>query len=279
MFQRLQNSWELVKASWSVLMADKELLVFPIISFVASLVVIATFAIPTFLAGVFDAAVADGVPILGYLVGFAFYVVMYTVTIFSNAAVVGAANIRLKGGDPTIGDGLRIAAQHFGAILGYAMISATVGMILRNLSEKAGILGRIVISLIGMVWNVATYLVVPVLVVEGVGPIDGIKRSAELLKETWGEQIAGNFGIGMVFGWLGFAVVLVSIPGIVLAVMANQIWLVIMVVLLMVAALILLALISSTLSGIYTAALYRYATTGEAELFDAALIEKTFKQK
>ena len=279
MFQKLSNSWELVKASWAVLRADKELVVFPIVSFFASIVVIITFAVPSFMAGLFDSTVGQQFPVLGYIIGFAFYVVMYTVTIFSNAAVVGAANIRLGGGDPTVGDGFRIAFSHFSEILGYAAISATVGMVLRAISERSGALGRFVVSLIGTAWGVATFLVVPVLVVEGVGPINGIKRSVELLKKTWGEQIVGNFGIGMVFGWMMFAVVLVCVPGIVLTAMNGLYWLMAVVIGLMIVALSLLGLISTTLTGIYTAALYRYATTGEAQMFDPALMEKSFKQK
>lgn len=101
MFARLSNSWELVKASWHVLLADKELLIFPIISFVASLIVMATFAIPTLFAGLLDSMITDsGVSIFGYIVAFLFYVTLYTVTIFANAALVGAAMIRLKGGEP-----------------------------------------------------------------------------------------------------------------------------------------------------------------------------------
>ena len=279
MFRRLANSWELVKASWSVLMADKELVVFPVVSFIASLIVIATFAVPTFLAGVFDSTVGGQFPIAGYIIGFAFYVVMYTVTIFANAAVVGAANIRLKGGDPTVGDGFRIAFSHLGSIMGYALIAATLGIIFRRLSEKSGVLGRIVISLIGTAWNIATYLVVPVLVIEGVGPIDGVKRSVELLKKTWGEQLAGNLGIGMVFGWLSFLVILAGVPGIFFALSTQLFWLAAVVVGLMVIALMALSLLSSTLSGIYVTAVYRYATTGETEMFDPAIIENAFKQK
>ena len=53
---------------------------------------------------------------------------------------------------------------------------------LRMISERSGNLGRIVTSLVGLAWNLATYLVVPVLVIEGVGPVEAIKRSAGLLK-------------------------------------------------------------------------------------------------
>ncbi len=100
--------------------------------------------------------------------------------------------IRLRGGDPTVDDGFRIALKHVGPILGYAFVAATVGMILRWLSERSGTLGRIVVSLVGIAWNVTTYLTVPVLVMEEVGPIEAIKRSASLLKKSWGEQIVDN---------------------------------------------------------------------------------------
>ncbi|MBE2197608.1 MAG: hypothetical protein IAE79_03290 [Anaerolinea sp.] len=280
MFQRLTNSWELVKASWTVLRADKELLLFPVISAIASLFVVATFAVPAILAGVADSALAGDVGILSYLVAFLFYIVLYFVTFFFNTALVGAAMIRLEGGDPTVQDGLRIAWEHVGPILGYAAIAATVGMILRALSEKSGALGRLVISLIGFVWNIATFLVVPVLVMEKVGPVDGIKRSAELLKRTWGEQIAGNFGIGTVFGLISFVVIMVGIGGIVLGAMVSSTWLIVLMVLLMVVALIGLGLFSSALSGVFTAAVYRYATTGEtSSYFDPMLIKGSFKQK
>jgi hypothetical protein len=277
MFTKLSNSWELVKASWHVLLADKELLVFPIVSFVASLVVIATFAVPTILAGIFDEF--TGVPVVGYVIGFLFYVVMYFVTIFSNSALVGAAMIRLDGGDPTVRDGFRIAIKHLGNILGYAIISATVGIILRAISERGGILSQIVSSLVGFAWGVATFLVVPVLVVEGVGPIDGVKRSANLLKRTWGEQIAGNFGIGTVFGLLFVLLIIGGVGAVAIAVASGSVAFMVTMILLVVAAIMLLAMVSGALSGIYTAAVYRYATTGETADFDPDIIKNTFKQK
>lgn len=282
MFTRLSNSWELLKASWHVLLADKELMVFPIVSFIASLVVMATFAIPMFLAGMFDSiATKGGVGIFGWIVGFLFYVVMYFITIFSNAALVGAAMIRLDGGDPTVADGFNIAMKHLNSILTYALIAATVGLILRNLSEKAGTLGRIVIGFIGFAWNVATFLVVPVLVVEGLSPIDAIKRSTTLLKETWGEQLAGNAGIGLVFGLIIFGVICVGVIGIglIFAVVQSPVVIITLggVLVLVIMA---LSLINAALSGIYTAAVYRYATTGDTgQYFDPSLVKGAFTSK
>ena len=134
MFERFNRSWELVKASWAVLRQDKELLIFPIVSFLGSIVVLITFAIPMIAAGVFDSMASrgsDDIGFFGLVVGFLFYLVMYTVVIFSNTALVGAAMIRLDGGNPTLADGFRIARERLGIIVAYAAISATVGMILR----------------------------------------------------------------------------------------------------------------------------------------------------
>jgi hypothetical protein len=280
MFARISNSWDLVKASAAVLRADKELVLFPLISMIAMLIVTATFAIPLFLAGFFETISQEGGEVLGLAVLFVFYVVMYFVIIFANAALVGAAMIRLEGGDPTVGDGLHIAFQRLGAILGYALIAATVGMVLRGIRERGGIVGQIASSLLGFAWNLATFLVVPVLVIEDVGPIEAIQRSARLLKRTWGEQIVGNLSIGLVFVLIGIAVILLGGAVIALAVTTGAEALVVLAVLLLVLALVSVGLLSSTLSGIYSAAVYRYAVDGETgDFFSPDLIEDTFRIK
>ena len=84
---------------------------------------------------------------------------------------------------------MRIATSKMGTIAGYALIAATVGMILRAIQERVGFIGRIIVGLLGVGWTVATYLVVPVLVTRDVGPIDAVKESAGWLKKTWGENV------------------------------------------------------------------------------------------
>lgn len=205
--------------------------------------------------------------------------VQYTVIFFFNSALVGAAMIRLEGGDPTVDGGLRIAFQHLGAILGYAAIAATVGVILRTARERSGTLGRIVVGLVGLAWNLATFLVVPVLVTRGVGPIQAVKESAAVLKKTWGEQVAGNVGIGFVYGMLFVVLTLIAIPCLIFAIMSEQPVLIGAVVALIALAYILLALINATLSGTYSAALYRFATTGDAGRFDNSLMRNAFVSK
>ncbi len=189
--------------------------------------------------------------------------------------------IRLRGGDPTLRDGFRIASAHATSILGYAIISATVGMILNAISRRAGFIGQIVTSIIGFAWNVATFLVVPVLVMEEVGPIDAIKRSAQLLKQTWGEQLVGSFSIGTIFGLIGVAAVfLIGLPLFALGGSSDSPALILLAVLLIVVVFIVIGVISSTLQGIFTAALYRYATEGTTGgLFDDSLVRDAFRQK
>jgi hypothetical protein len=281
-FEKLSNSWDLVKASAAVLRADKELLLFPVISAVLSILVVITFAVPAILAGVAasGSGEAGGFTAVGYAGVLLFYVVQYFVIFFCNTALVGAALIRLRGGDPTVADGFRIAASRIQPILGYALIAATVGMILRAVSERSGFLGKLVVSLIGFAWNLATFLVVPVLVVENVGPIEAIQRSASYLKRTWGEQIVGNVGMGIVFGLIALGTLATGVVLLVAAAATESAVLIIFVAVCLLMAFVAIALVSSALSGVYAAAVYRYAAEGQADgFFTPSMVRSAFRAK
>ncbi len=266
------RSWNLVKAAWSVLRDDKELVVFPIVSAIALILVTLAFAVPEFL--LYSAGGNEG---LGYGLLFLFYLVQYTIITFANSALVGAALIRLRGGNPTLGDGLQIASSRMGTIVGYALIAATVGMILQAFSKR-GVLADIVRSVIGTAWNLATYLVVPVLVVENVGPLQAVKRSASLLRRTWGEQIVGGAGMGLVFFLLFLLATVIAGAGVFLGIASDSVALIVGSVVAGVLAYVVLALISSTLGGIYSAAVYRYAAEGEtSRQFAPELIRNAFR--
>ena len=280
MFAKFAQSWSLVKASASVLRSDKELLLFPLLSGIASLIVIASFFIPAVLGGVFSGYKEGEHNLVMYAVLFAFYVVQYFVIIFFNSALVGAALIRLRGGDPTVADGFRIAMSKLPAILGYAVISATIGMILRALQERAGFIGRFVVGMIGLAWTVASFLVVPVLVNSDVGPIDAIKRSAELLKKTWGQNLIGNTGIGLVFGVALFVLIIAGGALIALAASSGLTSLSIAVGAIVAVAVLLLILVQAALQGVYAAALFRYAAEGEAGAgFGQDMVANAFRVK
>lgn len=279
MFERFRRSVELTKASLAVLRADRELLIYPLISFVGVALVSISFAVPFLVTGAFTRTTESGVDPVTLALGFAYYVVIYTVIFFFNTALVGAAMIRLDGGNPTLSDGFRIAASRLPAIIGYAALAATVGMVLRAISERVGLLGQLVVGLIGFAWNVATFLVVPVLVVEGVGPVEAIKRSAGLLRKTWGEQLIGNVGIGLVFGLLTLGVFIVG--GLLVALLASISGLLALVaVVALIVAVVILALVGSAVGGIFTASLYRYATTGDGgPMFQTETVAAAFRSK
>ena len=273
------NSFALVKASANVLRLDKELMVFPLLSGIGTILVTASFLAPIVWTGGWQVfGDGDRVSYVSYVLGFLFYLATYTVIFFFNSALVGAALIRLEGGDPTAGDGLAIASKRMGSILGYAAIAATVGMVLRFISERSGLVGRIAAGFVGIAWNLATYLAVPVLVTENIGPIDAVKKSAQLFRRTWGEQVVGNFGMGWAVFMMGMSWTLVSF-GLIFGAGSLGAGLLIPAIGVAVLGYVFLGLLSSSLKGVYTAALYRYAMTGEAGGFDPSIMGNAFRAK
>ena len=259
MFDKFSRSWEMVKASAAVLRSDRELMLFPVFSGLATLLILATFALPTMALGLFS----DGFGIAGALLGFAFYFCTYSVMIFFNCALVGAAMIRLEGGDPTLADGFAAARKRAGSIFGYAAIAATVGVLLQALKSKDNnFLIRLVGSGLGMAWTLATFLVVPVLVSRDIGPVDALKQSVALLKRTWGENAVGQVGIGAAFGLVSFGAVLLSVGLVFLAAQASMA-LAIVVGAVCLVGVLLLGVYQAALTGIYSAVLYRYAVSHE----------------
>jgi hypothetical protein len=240
-------------ASWSVVRQDRQLLVLPVLSFLCSVLVTAVFA-----AGIWGVGPPEGDRLepVHYVILFLLYVALAFVTIFFNAAVIGTAMERLQGREASIADGLRLAREHLGAIFLWAVVTATVGVILRSLSERFGVIGRIVISLIGVAWNVVTFFVVPVLLYEQLGVGQGIKRSASLFRQRWGEEFIGNGAIGIVVFLASLLVIAVAFA---MGTIAVPVGIVVGVL-----GLAALMAIGAACSGVFNAALYRYATTGEA---------------
>lgn len=273
------NSVALMKASVNVLKLDKELMIFPVMSGIASILVMASFVAPIATTGAFEVFANADSSYLAMSVMFLFYVVQYTIIFFFNSALVGAALIRLDGGDPTISDGLAIASKRMGAILGYAVMAATVGMILRMISERGGIFAKIAAAVAGMAWTLATYLAVPVLVTKNVGPIDAVKESAAIFKRTWGEQVTGNFGLSWAMALVFMAWTAVSFGMGWVAITLFSPTAALPVVGITVLGYVFLGLVGSALGGIYTAALYRYAITGDTGYFDPQIMGNAFRPK
>jgi len=259
MGERFSRSWLMIKHSMEILQQDRELLVFPLLSSIAAILIVISF-IPLF---VLDAAMIEEQYQLNILALGLLYLTEYFVIFFFNSALVGAAMIRMDGGDPTVRDGLRIAWSKIGQIFGYTIIASTVGLLLRAIGERFGIIGRVIAGLFGMAWTATSFLAVPVLVSRDLGPIDAVRESASLLKRTWGENIITNAGIGfvfMLFYVLAFMVIGLLVSGVIAT--GNQ-PLIVGIITLSVLGIIMLALIQAALQGIFSAVLYRFATDGQ----------------
>jgi hypothetical protein len=206
---RIGRSIALVGQSFRVLMQDKELMVLPLVSGTLCILVVAGSFFGFGLVGMLTA----GDRTMGYVTIFCVSVVTYAIGIFFQAAVVAGATDRMKGGDPTLGSALSAAAAHIGPILGWAILAATVGTILRAISERAGFIGKIVVGLLGAAWSLATFFVVPVIVLEDLPVGDSVRRSVAIFKQTWGEAFVGglNLGVAAFVAW----VALVAITGVV----------------------------------------------------------------
>ncbi len=270
MYDRFDRSMKLFSASWRVLKDDKALALYPLISTVTALVIIATFAVPVvtmFLhtSTTYDASGAAQSsghldPMGWVLVGLGYLVLTY-VGIFCNAALIYAANERLTGTGPgTLASGFAGAFKKAGAILPWAVLSATVTVILRMIEERSGLLGRIVISLVGIMWTLLTYLVVPIIVLEEVSTGQAISRSSQMFKRTWGENVVGNMG----FGLFSVFAALIAFAIVALGLMTGTAVIIIVSIGLAVLFLCVAIQVIAAMSGIYRVALYRYAVDGVA---------------
>lgn len=278
MFERMAQGWELVKGSWTVLKLDKELLVFPLISGIACLLVLGSFALPLWSTGYLETVLEEEAARdpLGWALLFVFYVVNYFVIIFFNSALIACAIIRFKGGDPTLADGFRAALARLPQILAWALVSATVGLILRIIESRSERVGQVVAGLMGMAWSVVTYFVVPVIVIERAGPIEATRRSLDTLRKTWGEALTANFGIGLI---VFLAMLIAAVPLILggVAIAAGMVPLGIIGIVVGVALMMLVGLISAALDGILIGALYLYAAEKEVpRYFDRRVLRGAF---
>jgi len=280
---RYMRSWRLIQASLQVLRADNALLVLPALSGFATALLAAGFVVLAIYDGAFAAmrqshSLQSSGQFYAWLFGW--YVVQYFVVIFFNTALVGAAMAVLNGGRPTVGTALNLAFSRIGVILGYAVISATVGVLLHAIARRLGLIGRLIEGALGLAWTAATFLVIPILAAEGVGPWQAIERSTALLRKTWGENLIGNAGISVVMSAISGVTGLVGIGGGMLLFQHKHPVLGVAMFSASFTALLLVVLIASALSGIYSAAVYYYAVIGRPPAgFDSELIRDAFTRK
>ncbi len=256
---RISNTIALAKVSWWVLRKDRELLVIPVLSFLASIAALTLIWLRTLSAvdasGLAGKSEDPGAILL--VVGVITAMVLSIVSVFFNGALVAGAYERLSGGDPTVRSALGRAVSRLPGLLPWAILTGTVGLVLQAARERAGWLGRFVVNMVGMAWETATFLVVPAVVIDDHGAVSGLKASASLLKRTWGENIAARVG----FGLLGFIAI---IPAVVVVAAAGALGGAALVLGILVAVpyVALLVVVLTALNAVFQTALYLYATTG-----------------
>ncbi len=275
MFRMIGHTFELMKMSWRVLMMDRELIFFPILSGISLLVLIGAFLAIASGTGTLDRLDAlqgetseEEVQAVDAVLGLAFVFLSSAIVIFFNAALVAAALVRLRGGDPNVWSGLRAASAHLPQILAWALISVIVTLLLRAL-RRYGVAGQILALLGGVAWGLATFFVIPVLVSEGVGPIEAIKRSASLFRRTWGRQVASSFGFGII---MIVAVLIAVLPAALLFAVSPVLGIVVGVPLVAVAIGTVQAL-----EGIFKAALYDFANGQQPHGFDRGTLDSAYR--
>lgn len=284
MWDKFSNTWELMGDSWQVIKADKELLVFPLVSMICCLLVLASFAIPIINSESWQSEQEQMFSSPGdYVTAFMFYFCNYFIIIFFNTALIACATIRLSGGDPTVADGFSAAFRRFHLIFGWALVSATVGLILRVIEERSEFVGRLVAGLLGMAWTAVSFLVIPVMVVEEKSPLSALKESTLLLRKTWGEQLISGFSFGFVY-------FILAIPGYLLAAAGGffffkeAMFAAVSFIILAIVYMIVLGLISYAQQSIFQAALYFYAKDGRLpqganDLFPAETMAAAYAPK
>lgn len=199
LISRLSNGWKISMSSFKILQENKQLILFPILSGASMIVLTASFVIAAVFANETLSSLFDEESrALYYLLIFGFYLINYFIVVFFNMALMHCVSLYFKGEEVNLRDGLNFSMSRIGVIFAWSVVAGTVGAILKVIQEETGLIGKIITGLIGVVWNVATFFVVPVLAYENVGPLDAFKRSAAIMKDKWGESVGANFSLGLV---------------------------------------------------------------------------------
>jgi Family of unknown function (DUF6159) len=283
---RIARGWALTRESWEVLKHDRSLAIFPILSAIFAIIAVLAIGTPTLIiSGVFDGRSLDQNDPVIYVAGVAVAYVSTFIAIFFNVALASCAARSMRGEDTQVGEGIKAAAQRIGPILGWTFVTTTVGLILRvleTLKDRLPLVGEIiaaiVLSLAGAAWAIASFFVVPVVALEGTGPIRSLERSAAVVKARWGEGATGAATIGLVTFLVSVAIAVIGVVGYVALAGVGVPLLAVAVAAIAVVGILVVSLVSSTMSQIFRVAVYEYALSGQAPgRFDGQLLQSAFK--
>lgn len=269
---RFSNGWTIASNSFKVLKENRQLILFPILSGISMIVIVASFftAVLGFNGWNID-NVQENSRVAGYAILFAFYIINYFVIVFFNMALIHCTSLYFKGEEVTVRKGIDFSMSRIGSIFAWAVFAGIVGGILKIIQENVGSLGKIITGLIGVVWSIATFFVVPVIAYENLSPIAAFKRSASLMKEKWGERIGAGFSF--------FLINLVSVAAIgVVALVIGSVN-VIAGVFVGVLGVLLLMTIMSAVKTIFISSIYHNINGDPVELYNQQFIDNLFEYK
>jgi hypothetical protein len=271
---KIRRGWALTKKSWGLLRSHPELIRFPLYGAVAT-VVLAIFTIGPGLYLFEQDELVGAIPVI--VIG---VYVLSVVGVYFSVGLAAAADMIFRGqANVTVADGLAVSRARFSQICGWAALSTAISLVMGLLENQGGIGGQIAARVVGMAWALVTFLAVPVIALEGTGPVGTLKRSASIFRERWGQQITGNIAIGGAIGLLGIlpSALLIAVG---VAVWSSAAFAGAMLVIVGAIGLAIALLVSKALSGIFGVALYRYATEGQAVGgFTAEELESAVKTK
>jgi Family of unknown function (DUF6159) len=274
-FDRLSNGWTIAMNSFKVLKENKQLIIFPVLSGLSILLIMASFVTAAFAAAGWDIDKLDieekGTP-LYYLILFAFYIVNYFVVVFFNMALIHCTRLYFRGEEVTIKKGLQFSLSRIRSIFAWAFFAATIGLLLRTIQENSGALGKIITGIIGIVWSVATFFVVPVIAYENAGPLEAFKRSSSMMKQKWGESLGANFGFGLI-QFLG--ILIVAFPLYFIGALFNPIAAIALAV---TGGFVIISIISAAQT-IFVSAVYHNITGDPVKHFNEQLVDQLFEKK
>jgi hypothetical protein len=208
----MRAGWALTKKSWQVIRSNPGLMRLPVIGGLLGSVLFIVFGGPgLFLLAQESPTTSENVA-GGALVVVGVYLSSFTV-IYFNVALAACAQSALKGEQYSIGGGLAVSRSRLGAIAAWAAVSALISIIFSVIRDRGGLAGQIGAAALATIWSLITFLVVPVLAFEGIGPVAAIKRSAGLFRERWGQQITGNIAIGGIAGLFFLLGVVAAVAG------------------------------------------------------------------
>ncbi len=276
---KFQASKTIVKESWAVLKQDKEIMWFPVVSTICTLVAVLVMGVIFYFVifvGVFGGISVGGAKHLNgiatYGMLFVYYLVIFFIINFFEAGLYIVVQSRFSGQNLSFSQGINEAKKYLSKVFFWSLISATVGIILGIISDKLNFVGKIVVSLLGAAWSIMTFFSLPSLVIGNLSIKDSFKESARIIRKTWGETIIVNFGVGLFFGLIIFALLGILT---IIAIVFKSIFVTLFLSILFFISVLIISVVSSTLNSIFKLVLFNYARTGQIPQGFSADIVKT----